>query len=217
MDDFQRKCMLDDRALELNNWEQALLKREDEILVREHDLNERQQVLALNEEQWLRSQVTLVRPPSHEFGQEASAVDEGNVPFERGTYIRLDLSSEDDEGAEKNNIENVDPGEELEGAMGGEEPNETIATQNVQQNEPPAKPSAEHRPTIECFFCHGPHPMSCCIKFKVKPTAEKWYIIDQMGRCENCFGNHAVENCPKGPCRRCNQKHNSMLCFKSHN
>ncbi|XP_041969194.1 uncharacterized protein LOC121726042 [Aricia agestis] len=64
-----------------------------------------------------------------------------------------------------------------------------------------------------CFFCNGQHPLYSCQKFLDLSAQDKFNFIKDKKLCINCmrFG-HSVETCVFGACRKCDLKHNSLIC-----
>lgn len=82
-------------------------------------------------------------------------------------------------------------------------------------------PSAQSRQSTNprgkfCIYCEvTSHNIFHCDYFDglIIPAKER-YLRDE-GRCFNCFLRHSMEPCAQGECRKCNVKHNSMLCPKN--
>lgn len=66
---------------------------------------------------------------------------------------------------------------------------------------------------IKCAICDEPHRVYKCSKFlKMNLSARKKAVRDK-NLCHNCFRNsHYSKDCPSNACKRCNIKHNSLLC-----
>lgn len=63
-----------------------------------------------------------------------------------------------------------------------------------------------------CPLCNGPHALIRCDEFKALPPNHRRAQIARLNLCENCLiGNHQVDSCSHGACRKCDSKHNSML------
>lgn len=67
-----------------------------------------------------------------------------------------------------------------------------------------------------CFMCNSQHPLYSCQQFLNLTLIDRLKLVKEKGLCENCMrlGHSSIE-CRYGPCRKCEQKHNSLLCDKS--
>lgn len=69
---------------------------------------------------------------------------------------------------------------------------------------------------VRCVRCEADHYLHKCAPFKALTLRAKWDTVRQAKLCANCFmASHKVEACPVGPCKRCNEKHNSLMCPKA--
>lgn len=66
-----------------------------------------------------------------------------------------------------------------------------------------------------CVRCQGEHFLHRCPQFRTLTIPAKRATLNQARLCHNCFSaTHATSDCKKGVCKRCNSKHNSILCPK---
>lgn len=67
--------------------------------------------------------------------------------------------------------------------------------------------------TKYCLYCdQASHNIFHCTYFDGLVIQAKERFLRDEGRCFNCFQRHPMEPCVQGDCRKCNLKHNSMLC-----
>ncbi|KAL6723513.1 hypothetical protein Aduo_018508 [Ancylostoma duodenale] len=67
-----------------------------------------------------------------------------------------------------------------------------------------------------CFYCgRGDHSPQICPKYS--SYEQRMELIRQRNLCRNCGSrDHTVKDCPRGACRRCNEKgHHTSICRKS--
>lgn len=77
-----------------------------------------------------------------------------------------------------------------------------------------ALPPAKKKKAL-CPYCHLEHFLHRCEMFKKLSLAEKLAVLKRNTLCINCFSPaHATQLCKQGVCKRCNLKHNSLLCSK---
>lgn len=77
-----------------------------------------------------------------------------------------------------------------------------------------ALPPAKKKKTV-CAHCHQEHFLHRCEMFKKLNLADKMAVLKRNTLCINCFSPaHATQVCKQGVCKRCNLKHNSLLCSK---
>lgn len=77
-----------------------------------------------------------------------------------------------------------------------------------------ALPPAKKKKTV-CPYCHQDHFLHRCDMFKKLGLADKMAVLKRNTLCINCFSPaHATQVCKQGVCKRCNLKHNSLLCSK---
>lgn len=63
-----------------------------------------------------------------------------------------------------------------------------------------------------CVVCNGNHRIYDCPIFKSKSIPEKMTCVSQYKLCANCLRQgHPISECRMGPCRQCNQRHNTLL------
>lgn len=64
-----------------------------------------------------------------------------------------------------------------------------------------------------CYMCSLQHPLYSCQQFLDLNLNERLKVVDEKGLCKNCMRlGHSSDECRLGPCRKCEQKHNSLLC-----
>lgn len=65
---------------------------------------------------------------------------------------------------------------------------------------------------LTCPICQGPHTIWRCDNFKAKPISERLKDVTRASLCINCLKKgHSVQDCNAGLCRRCGQRHHTML------
>ncbi|CAK9825652.1 hypothetical protein ANTRET_LOCUS3619 [Anthophora retusa] len=63
-----------------------------------------------------------------------------------------------------------------------------------------------------CLLCKGMHVLQQCKDLRSMPFTQLHNTIKQLQCCFNCLElGHAVKNCTRGSCRKCNKKHNTLL------
>ena len=63
-----------------------------------------------------------------------------------------------------------------------------------------------------CYFCKGQHPIYKCEEFVKLSHGAKTEFILKTKLCKNCLKlNHYASECTSGGCKKCNQKHNTLL------
>lgn len=73
--------------------------------------------------------------------------------------------------------------------------------------------SVQKRLKIVCIKCQGEHFLYNCEEFKALPLEEKQELVNNAHICHNCFSpTHPTTWCLKGNCKKCNVRHNSLLC-----
>lgn len=105
------------------------------------------------------------------------------------------------------------------------EPYEKSAVRSVQSSprtlmpsELPSTSQQAKKSKIVCAYCHGGHYLHKCEYFKTLALKAKRTTLDQARLCHNCFSAaHLTGACKQGVCKRCNAKHNSILCPKGNN
>lgn len=72
------------------------------------------------------------------------------------------------------------------------------------------------RSDMSCGLCKGGHQTFKCpdlVKLSVQNRIDK---VNSANLCLNCLrSGHQAIHCPYGVCRRCDMKHNSLLCLAS--
>ncbi|XP_055618443.1 uncharacterized protein LOC129763416 [Toxorhynchites rutilus septentrionalis] len=68
----------------------------------------------------------------------------------------------------------------------------------------------------KCFSCADSHPLYICPKFTRLSVSERENLLRQNSLCRNCFrkGHQARECSSKFSCRRCKQRHHTLVCYK---
>ncbi|XP_073821570.1 uncharacterized protein [Musca autumnalis] len=92
---------------------------------------------------------------------------------------------------------------------------ESLEAVNGFQKSKPTATSASTT-TRKCYMCKGDHPLYYCKQFlaKTAPERQKWVARNKM--CLNCFKeDHQAKTCTSGTCRKCQQKHNTLLHFST--
>lgn len=81
---------------------------------------------------------------------------------------------------------------------------------NKSNNKPQSKTPRFYK---ACLMCDARHPLYSCQKFLDLSVEDRLMIVKNKDLCINCMRpGHAVETCVFGPCRKCEQKHNSLIC-----
>lgn len=84
------------------------------------------------------------------------------------------------------------------------------------EREPVAESSVQKRLKIArlaCPQCKNDHFLYNCDEFRALPLKEKQELVDKSQICQNCFSpTHPTTWCLKGNCKKCNVRHNSLLC-----
>ncbi|XP_023953674.2 uncharacterized protein LOC112057425 [Bicyclus anynana] len=67
-----------------------------------------------------------------------------------------------------------------------------------------------------CFLCKSNHFLYSCNTFLGLDLNARLKFIRDNKLCENCLrpGGHTASECRAGACRKCDEKHNSLLCTK---
>lgn len=77
------------------------------------------------------------------------------------------------------------------------------------------KPSTSNNHTKHfrnCTMCSSNHPLYSCNSFLNLSLLDKIKFVNDKDLCRNCLrAGHTVNECWFGPCRLCNQKHNSLI------
>lgn len=82
----------------------------------------------------------------------------------------------------------------------------------------PVEDGNRAEPANYCAYCKGMHKMCKCKEFKRLNLRGRWDILEHLPVCINCFSRtHLTGACQEGVCRKCNIKHNSLLCPHSWN
>lgn len=64
-----------------------------------------------------------------------------------------------------------------------------------------------------CIMCNERHALYSCQQFLNLSLKDRLKFIHDKHLCINCMrSGHNVDTCVFGPCRKCDQKHNSLLC-----
>lgn len=79
-------------------------------------------------------------------------------------------------------------------------------------SKPSKKPSRGAFIKRSCIKCNANHPLFTCKEFIESGLDAKFKLLREHNLCENCLNSkHSISDCKFGPCRHCNQKHNSLL------
>lgn len=63
-----------------------------------------------------------------------------------------------------------------------------------------------------CVMCNGNHALYACVKFLNLPIQDRLNFVRDKNLCNNCLREgHSLNECLFGPCKQCQQKHNSLL------
>lgn len=66
--------------------------------------------------------------------------------------------------------------------------------------------------SFQCIICDQNHRIYDCTVFKSKSMKDKLSDVTQYKLCANCLRQgHPVSECRMGPCKQCNQRHNTLL------
>lgn len=66
---------------------------------------------------------------------------------------------------------------------------------------------------MKCPRCEANHPLHRCEQFIALTWRARKETVKRANLCSNCFSTmHKAKDCKKGPCKKCNTKHNSLLC-----
>lgn len=80
----------------------------------------------------------------------------------------------------------------------------------VKKSEPAIKKDERKMPL--CPVCDRPHLAISCSKFTVLTIQERRDLIKKKKLCFNCMQpNHTANTCPSSNCKKCNQKHHTLL------
>lgn len=84
-----------------------------------------------------------------------------------------------------------------------------ISTQNKQSN---SSNKSNLKRSRNCSMCNANHPLYACNSFLNLSIKDKYDFLKQNKLCFNCLrAGHSLSECWFGPCKLCNQKHNSLL------
>ena len=65
-----------------------------------------------------------------------------------------------------------------------------------------------------CILCKGVHHLYACEQFQNLTPQERYGIVRKASICHNCLlANHRTIDCRRGPCRKCQKRHNTLLHF----
>lgn len=66
--------------------------------------------------------------------------------------------------------------------------------------------------SLQCPICAGNHVVFKCQQFMVYSIEERNSLVRKKQLCINCLNpNHGVKDCRSSSCRKCNQKHHTLL------
>lgn len=78
-----------------------------------------------------------------------------------------------------------------------------------------AVPKSKKTKTV-CVDCGGDHFLHKCEVFRAHTMKQKRLVLETNRLCHNCFSSaHLTGACSQGVCKRCQAKHNSLLCPKA--
>ncbi|XP_058465493.1 uncharacterized protein LOC131439026 [Malaya genurostris] len=68
----------------------------------------------------------------------------------------------------------------------------------------------------KCLSCADTHPLFTCPVFGRLPVMEREKLLRQNSLCRNCFrrGHQAKECTSRFSCRRCKERHHTLVCYK---
>ena len=70
------------------------------------------------------------------------------------------------------------------------------------------------KPQPSCMFCKRTHPIYACEQFRNLTTQERYDFVKKVSICHNCLlTTHKTIDCRRGPCRKCQKRHNTLLHF----
>lgn len=83
------------------------------------------------------------------------------------------------------------------------------------ENQPSASQKAKKSKPV-CVNCGGEHFLHKCDGFRALTIKQKRAVLEMHRLCHNCFSSaHLTGSCAQGACKRCQTKHNSLLCPKA--
>lgn len=83
---------------------------------------------------------------------------------------------------------------------------------NVSTNKPQLPQDRQSRIYKSCIKCNGMHPLYSCQRFINCDLESKLKLIRDHKLCENCLrSGHTSDTCEFGTCKKCNQKHNTLI------
>lgn len=98
-----------------------------------------------------------------------------------------------------------------------EQREQPAATSPTTSHEAHSLPHMSKKPKVACACCGAQHYLHRCDMFKALKLADRAAVLKRKGLCMNCFSTtHKIHDCRQGVCRRCNVKHNSLLCSRLH-
>ncbi|XP_051161128.1 uncharacterized protein LOC127281454 [Leptopilina boulardi] len=65
----------------------------------------------------------------------------------------------------------------------------------------------------QCPLCKESHPLFKCNKFLNLTPNERFKVVKEAKLCVNCLRNHKAKDCKFGSCKKCNNRHNTLLHF----
>lgn len=77
--------------------------------------------------------------------------------------------------------------------------------------------SKSHTTHRSCLLCKSNHLLYACSQFLGLDLKSRLKFVRDNKLCENCLrpGGHTSADCRFGPCRKCESKHNSLICDKA--
>lgn len=104
------------------------------------------------------------------------------------------------------------------GSENKKQTNNNVSTPKVHCNVVTNKSSTKSqtkaaRPYKACLMCNEKHPLYSCQNFLDLSAEDRFKIVKDKQLCINCMrSGHSVGTCVFGPCRKCDKKHNSLIC-----
>jgi hypothetical protein len=87
-----------------------------------------------------------------------------------------------------------------------------VSTRFSNKNNNYCKLNDSNKRTRVCVLCSGEHSLYTCNSFLNLPVKDRLKLVDDKNLCLNCLrGGHLKKDCFFGPCKQCQQKHNSLL------
>lgn len=90
---------------------------------------------------------------------------------------------------------------------------QTISCVSTKDSGAKPKPVHNHNKRIRtCALCNENHALYTCVMFLNMSIHERLNFVQNKNLCRNCLREgHSLTECLFGPCKQCQQKHNSLL------